>query len=240
MKLRLTVLVLTLLLPLSAAAQDEAARYLREAGGDALLYRGHKAYSYPMTFNGTYFWEGPAFRQGEALYNGKKYAGLMLNVDAARQDLIVKTPSGAADKVLARGLGERFTLDGILFLNLEKVYGPDSPSGFWEVLHDGKAKVVRQVRRILRQDLDGTLRMQMGYDISTYRNNVHNTFIIETAVCYIDEAGRIYPVRRRSQLMKLYKDHKREINRYIGSLEANSRLELADFCKAVVDYAETL
>ena len=240
MKLRLAVLVLALLLPLSAAAQDEAARFLREAGGDALLYRGHKAYSYPMAFNGTYFWEGPAFRTGEVLYNGKRYAGLMLNVDAARQDLVVRTPSGAADKVLARDLVERFTLDKNLFLNLEKVYGPASPAGYWEVLYDGKAKVVRQVRRILRQDLDGTLRMQMGYDDATYRGNVHNTFIIETAVCYIDEAGRVIPVRRRSQITKLYKNHKREINRYMGHMETSSRLELADFCKAVVAYAETL
>lgn len=240
MKLRLTVFALALLLPLSAAAQDEAARYLKEADAAALLYRGHKAFSYPMAFNGTYFWEGPAFRTGEVVYNGKRYANLLLNVDAARQDLVVKTPSGGADKVLARDLVERFTLDKSHFLNLEKVYGPDSPSGFWEVLYDGNAKVVRQVTRMLRQDLDGTLRMQMGYDISTYRNNVHNTFIIETAVCLIDPSGQIIPVRRRSQLMKLYKNHKREINRYMSRLEATTRLELADFCKAVVAYAETL
>lgn len=237
MKLKLSVIVL--LLPFFLAAQDDVALYMKQAGGAAMLYRGYKAYTYPMAFNGTNYWDGPSFSQGEVLYNGKTYGNLLLNVDASRQDLLVKTPSGSSEKVLSRDLVTQFTMDGRRFLNLQKVYGPAVPDGYWEVIYDGQAKVVRQVRRNLRQDLDGTFRMQIGYDISTYRSNVYQTFLFEEVFCYVGEDGSISPIRRRSQLLKFYKDRKREINRHISRQEAGGRLDFASFCKAVLSYAES-
>lgn len=240
MKSRWSVLLALAFLPLLLSAQDEASRYMRQAGEAALLYRGHKAFVYPMAFNGTYFWEGPAFQSGDVVYNGKHYAGLSLNVDASRQDLLVKTPSGNADKVLSRDLVEQFTMGGHRFLNMQRIYGADAPSGYWEVLYDGQAKVVRQVRRSLRQDLDGSLSTQMGYDIASYRPNVHQTFLYEEALCYVTKDGQVVPLRRRSQLMKFYKEHKREISRYISRSETSGRLDFATYCTKAVRFAETL
>ena len=231
-------LALALLVTAPLAAQDDGTRYMQEAGGAALLYRGHKAYSYPMAYNGTYFWDGPSFTEGTVLYNGITYAGLPLNVDASRQDLLVKTPAGGAEKVLASEYVKEFTLGSRRFLNLQSCYGDTAPKGYWELIYDGKAKVVKQVVRTLKQDLDGTLRSQMGYDDATYRSEVHSIFTYQARYCYISASGQIEPIRRRSQLLKFYKERKREINRRISALESRGAVDFDRFCREAMILAE--
>ena len=239
-KIYLAILASVILLPLAASAQDDAGLYMDSAGGAALLYRGHKAYTYPSPFNGTFYWTGPAFEQGSVVYNGKTYRDIPLNIDAAKQDLLIRTLSGGSFKVLSREYVERFNVGSRNFLNLKKIYGEGAPDGYWEVLYGGKAMVVKQVIRTLQQDLDGHLRSEMGYYDPGYRADVHNIFTYRALYCYIDENGQVWPVRRRSQLMKFYKDKKRDINRHISRLEASGMLSFEQFCKEAVSFAETL
>lgn len=233
------LLAFALLAPLPLAAQDDAALYMQEAAGSALLYRGHVAQSYAMAYNGTWYWEGPAFSTGDVLYNGTLYHNIPMNVDASRQELLVKTASGGIDKVLERDLVSWFVMGGRRFLNLRKMYGPEAPDGFWEVIYDGRARVIRQVVRTLRRD-NGELRPVIGYDDSTYRPEVHQTFTRSISCCYITEDGQIVPVRRRSQVMQFYKDKKREINHHISVLDHNGKLDIESFCVEAVKYAEKL
>ena len=234
------VTVLALLLPVDLLAQDDAALYLKEAAGSAMLYRGHVAQTYPMAFNGTYFWSGPAFEKGRVEYNGTLYRDISMNIDASRQELLVKTASGGTDKVLNREFVSWFEMGGHRYLNLQQAYGADAPSGYWEVLYDGKARIVRQVVRTLRRDMNGELRSEIGYDDSTYRPEVHQTFICTIRYCYIAEDGQIVPVRRRNQVLQFYKNHKREINRQLNRLERSGKLDFDRFCTEVVRFAETL
>jgi len=231
-------MALALLVPASLLAQDDASLYMKQAGGAALLFRGHKAYAYPMAFNGTYYWESPAFMPGTVIYNGTRYEGLLLNVDAARQDLLVKTPSGNAEKVLVRDYVEHFEMGGRSFLNLRNCYGPTAPDGYWEVVYDGRSKIIKQVVRLLQQDLSGNLRDEMGFDDGKYRYNVHQIFTYHVRICYISENGTITPIRRRSQIMSFYKDRKRDINRHLSSLESTKSLDLEHYCQAVVQFVE--
>ena len=234
------LLAAALFIPACVAAQDDGALYMEQSAGSALLYRGHVAQTYPMAFNGTWFWTGPLFDRGDVAYNGTVYRDILMNVDASRQELLVKTASGGTDKVLNRELVSWFTMGSRRFLNLQDAYGPEAPSGYWEVLYDGKARIVRQVVRSLRRDLNGELRQEIGYDDSTYRPEVHQTFTRTIRYCYITEDGQIIPVRRRSQILQFYKDRKREITRRISTLERSEKMDFERFCKEAVKYAESL
>lgn len=237
--LRPALLALALLMSVPALAQDDEALYMQQAGGSALLYRGHVAQTYSMAFNGTWFWSGPAFEQGDVYYNGTLYRGVTLNVDASRQELLVKMASGGTDKVLERDYVSWFTMGRRSFQNLQATYGDEAPSGYWEVIYDGRARIVRQVVRTLRRD-NGELRPEIGYDDSTYRPEVRQTFTRSISYIYITEDGQIVPVRRRSQVMQFYKDKKRVINRHIGNLERSGKLDFETFCTEAVKYAEKL
>ena len=240
--MRLTaILAVALLFPAALAAQDDYRIYMEQSGGASLLYRGHKASVYPMAFNGTYYWNGPVFLSGEVCYNGIVYHDLLLNVDAVRQDLLIMKPGLAgAEIALPSERVEQFRMGGHRFVNLRKQYGESAPDGFWEVLYDGRAKVLKQVSRQLRKDVDGRFRMETGYDDATYRSDVFWTFLYGVQYCYITEEGEIAPIRTRSQLMRYYSNHKREIRRYLSKREALDRLDFERYCTEVVSFAESL
>ena len=105
MKTRTRILLLLLFLPgpamLWAQSADEAF-FRQEAAGSSILYRGHQAYAYNIHYNGTYWWSESEFKTGDVWYNGKLYRNLSLNVDAARQELLVRNAVGQGGKVLSR------------------------------------------------------------------------------------------------------------------------------------------
>ena len=243
MKLFLSaVLTLALLAPAPLAAQDDRALYMENAGAAAILYRGHRATVYPMAYNGTYFWSGPAFTAGSVRYGGRNYDNLRLNIDAARQDLLVKSTESGMDKVLQQEFVERFVMDGRLFLNLRQLYGPDAPDGYWEVIYDGRAKLVKQISRTLKKDADGTLWAQTAYDDTASDNSGPRalmTFVRTVRYCYISETGDISPVRKRSEILRHYKEQKREISRHISRLESSGRMDFERFTAEALRYAET-
>jgi hypothetical protein len=199
-----------------AAAQDDYQSYMREAGGAALLYRGHQAFTYSLRYNGTYWWEKPGFYEGAVDYKGRHYENVLLNIDAARQDLVVKNVKGVGEKVLARESVSSCRFDGKQFLHLRHYYGAKAPDGYWEVLYDGRAKLLKRVTKRLVQDLEGTRQSQTGGS-TNYNTKVYQSFIQVVAYCHISESGEIVPIRSKNQLLNLYKSQKREIRRYIST-----------------------
>ena len=222
-----------------AAAQDDYAVFRDEAREASLLYRGHKAFEYSLLYNGTYFWESPEFRTGDVIYCGKEYRDVELNIDAARHELIVRIGNGISPKVLGREYVQECHFGGRHFLNLQFLYGPEAPFGYWEVLTEGRNKVLCRVDKHLEQDLDGNKRDQTHY-VGTYRPNVYQTFVYLSTYCFLMEDGRIVPVRRRQDVFKLLdKSQRSEVRRLLRRKEASGRLPFDRFCMEVAQYLET-
>lgn len=243
MKTRTRILLLLLFLPgpamLWAQPADEAF-FRQEAAGSSILYRGHQAYAYNIHYNGTYWWSDAEFKTGDVRYNGKNYSGVPLNVDAARQELLIRNLVGKEGKVLSREFVEWFTLEGRRFVNLQALSGPQAPSGYWEVLSDGKAKFLRQVSKTLLKDYNGGKRQMIGpgepYDI-----RIHETFVRDVAYCVITEAGKLVPVRSKKQIRNLFPARRREIRRHIAALEErfNRSMSLEEYGVEVLKYVES-
>lgn len=223
----------------TAAAQDDYTLFREQAGLASLLYRGQKAYTYNLLYNGTFYWNSPEFQNGTVLYDGKTYADVQLNIDAARQDLLVRLPGSTTDKVLDERFVASFTLGGRQFLNLQYLYGPDAPAGYWEVIHEGSARLLMRVTKTLEQDIDGRKWDQTGYE-GTYRPNIYQTFVRSAAYRCVFENGEILTLRRRSDLLKHFEpSFRREIRRHIRHREVAANLSFENFCKEVLNYVES-
>lgn len=221
-----------------AAAQDDFAVFRDEAREASLLYRGHKAFEYSLLYNGTYFWESPEFNTGDVIYCGKEYRDVELNIDAARHELIVRIGKGISPKVLGREYVQECRFGGRHFLNLQFLYGTDAPFGYWEVLHEGRNKVLLRVDKHLEQDLEGNKR-DMTHYVGTYRPNVYQTFVYVATYCFMTEDGRIVPVRRRQDVFKLLdKERRSEVRRHLRQKDASGRLPFDRFCVEVAQYLE--
>ena len=243
MRKQFSCLLLVAVLALSgfgtAAAQDDYALFRDGAGEASLLYRGHQAYEYIFLFNGTYFWTSTVYQPGTVVFNGKQYRDIELNIDAARQDLIVRIGKGVSNKVLEREFVQECTIGGRRFLHLQYIYGETAPFGFWEVVYDGKTKVLRRVIKRLEQDVDGSKRDETHYE-GVYRDNLYQTFIYTATYCYLQEDGTILPVRRRRDVFRLVdKSHRRELRRYIHEQESNGQLPFDRFCAEAARYMES-
>lgn len=240
-KIRLFLLLLLLSVSTGLRAQSvDEAFFRQEASAASVLYRGHQAHAYNIRYNGSYWWAGSEFRTGDVRYNGKMYYNLQLNVDAARQELVVRNVVGHGGKVLAREFVEWFTLDGRRFLNLQALSGPQAPSGYWEVLHDGKTQFLRRITKTLVKDLGGEKRQMTG-EGEPYDLRIHETFVRDVAYCLITETGQLVPVRSKSQIRKLYPDLRKDIRRHVASLEErfNRSMSLEEYGREVLNYVES-
>lgn len=222
MKRKVSIVVLLLMSAfLSARAQEKFGSYLQAADGAALLWRGHKAQSYPPLVEGTPWWAETRFMPGSVIYNGKRYESVLMNVDAVQQELLVTGFAGDAQKVLRREGVERFSLGGREFVNLRVLYGASMPDGYWQVLYDGREKIFRQVVKTLKKDYSGRR-------------------WIEESVTYghLSDGGAWTPLRRRAQLTNLYPQQRKEIRRHIAQLESGGMLPFESYCTAVMSFVE--
>ena len=236
-----TCIVLALALsPSLLTAQDDYSLFRERAGNASLLFRGHKAYSYEMSFNGTFYWSDPEFREGSVVYNGKTYDDVYLNIDAVRQDLLVRIPGLISNKVLEKQCVEQCTFGGRRYINLQYIYGKQAPSGYWEVLYDGKAKVIRRVTKTLEQDIDGRKSSVTNYD-GPYRSNVYQTFTYSSVCCHLSEDGAITVIKRRRDLMRLIdKPLRGEVRRHVRNIYPGDMAMPVDmFCIEAVKYLES-
>ena len=231
------MLVLCCLQP--ALAQNDYTLFQAEAGGASLLYRGQKAYIHNLLFNGTYYWSDPGFRSGSVVYNGKRYDNVQLNLDAARQDLLVRIPGSILEKVVDRRYTEEFTMSGYRFLNLQFLCGEEAPEGYWQVLHEGPIRLLLRVSKQLEQDLDGRKRDETGYD-GVYRPNIYQVFTRQVAYCCLREDGTVVPVRNRREFLKQFDPSlRREIRRHVKRREGSGFMSFDHYCADVLKYVES-
>ena len=216
------ILMLTLLLvPFGARAQDDGAFYQDAVGASSMLWRGHKAYAYPSLVDGTPWWDDMTFMPGAVVYNGRTYTNVLLNIDAVRQDLVARDAASGVEKVVWREGVTRFHMGGKAFLHLRALYGEGMPSGYWQVLYDGHAKLVKQVSKKLGKDESG---------LSCVR--------AEVRYGHIAADGTWTPLTRRNQLQKLYPSLRSDIRRHVAELERDGMFDFETYCLAVIRYVD--
>ena len=226
-------------LSVPASAQDDYALFREAAGNASLLYRGQRAFSYEQVFNGTFYAVSPDFRNGSVVYGGRRYDDVLLNIDAARQELLVRLPGSIIDKVLDGRLVEEFTIDGQRFVNLQYSCGPAAPAGYWAVLYDGNTKFLRRVSKTLENDVDGRKSDLTGYD-GPYRRTVYQVFVRTFSYCCLQADGQVLPLRRRNDLLKTFDPAlRREVRRMIRRREGNDAMPFERYCTETLKYVES-
>ena len=239
-RLILTPLVLVLM-AFTVVAQDDVEIYLRAAGNSSNLYRGRKALDYKFPYNGTFFWESPIYHSGRVCYNGKVYNCDALNIDAAQQELLVKDVYGVVSVMLNRDYVSWFETAGRRFIH-PRVYfdDPSLPEGFFEVLYDGRVKVLRQTLKVLDKVSHPEM-ADTGTEGVPILANVMEVFQRRISCYYVTESGEFLKINRRKDIYQLYPEHRRELRRAIAAEEPDEIvLALPEFARIAVEIGEGL
>ena len=239
-RLILTPLVLVLM-AFTVTAQDDVEIYLRAAGNSSNLYRGRKALDYKFPYNGTFFWESPIYHSGRVCYNGKVYNCDALNIDAAQQELLVKDVYGVVSVMLNRDYVSWFETAGRRFIHPRVCFDdPSLPEGFFEVLYDGRVKVLRQTLKVLDKVSHPEM-ADTGTEGVPILANVMEVFQRRISCYYVTESGEFLKINRRKDIYQLYPEHRRELRRAIAAEEPDEIvLALPEFARIAVEIGEGL
>ena len=187
---KLALLAVLLGIALGAAAQDPESAY-------SGIFRGKLPGVYPYKYNGTYFWDRKEFLRGDILYNGKLYRDVLMNVDAARQELQVQPLEKASAMVVFRDQVAWFTMGPKQFVNLRYIGYPEAEEGFYEVLRDGEIPLLRRVAKTLRFDGSNGGLLLIGYEDPEFDVTVPNYFSLKETF-YALEKGQLRKISKRN------------------------------------------
>ncbi|MCK9626392.1 MAG: hypothetical protein WC305_08065 [Bacteroidales bacterium] len=206
-------------------------KYIETAGDVSVLYRGKQATKYPFLHNGTYYWFGPKYEEGNLIYNGKEYFNLMMNIDAFQNELLLKHNNNILEVSLNGDLVTSFTLGNKLFLNLSKL-GYDVPAGFYLELYSGKDKLYKNVKKVFSD------RIHVGYYDYEFNPDILKDFAPEVSY-YLLKDGIISKIGSKKSLIKSFPDKKRIVRRYIRKNDLDLERNFDVFSIKVLNFIES-
>lgn len=209
-------------------ARDDYDAYMQAAGDATLLFRGRSALPYNFAHNGTYYWYSPEFIEGTVRFNGKDYHDIELNIDAARQELICGIPGSIKRSELERAQVECFTIGDKHFVNADGRWKGDVPEGYLEVLLDGRNAFMKQRVKTLVEDKEGDRAQDTHYS-GIFRPSVWRVFVCQTNYYIRDARGTLHKVKKRKDVYGLFKDHRKQLRKYVSSLEKDNIMPFEQF-----------
>ena len=200
----LHIFLLTLLpLSLSAQENEDYKDYAHAAGSGLPLYRARVADVYPHRYNGTYLIDNQGFLPGDLCYEGKTYSGLLLQVDAFTQHVLVRQEGSPIVLDLGRDQIDWFTRGGGKFINLPAM-GCDVPEGFYEEMETGRGAVYRRVDKLLRTlpDVNASAREYIGYPDPDYKQGLLDYYERKETWYQVREDGTVRRLRGKRSINK--------------------------------------
>jgi len=200
----LPTLFLLLFIPLNAWAQgDAASSYVQQAGVNLPFLRASLAPSYSFSHNGTYLADTLGFREGTLVYEGKEYPGLLLDLNAVEQHVLIQLPHSPVSLDLGQEQIDAFSRGDISYVNL-KAKGYDTQTGFFELMDQGKGSLYRKITKTLKHlpSLDMTAERSIGYDDPHYKRLLADYFEYGEVWYLIREDGSAQRLRSKGQIKK--------------------------------------
>ena len=117
---------------------------------------------------------------------------------------------------------------------------PSLPEGFFEVLYDGRVKVLCQTQKVLDKVAHPEM-ADTGTQGVPILANVMEVFQRRINCYYVTEKAEFVKVTRRKDIYRLYPEHRRELRRAIAAEEPDEIvLALPEFARIAVEIGEGL
>lgn len=244
---RIVFSILCVLLSSVSGSRAMAQRPLQYAELDAfrdsseymsVLYRGKQATRYLTPANGHIYWETPEFGTGDIVFEGRYYSGVRINFDAMSQEVLVLAPSNTIPVALPCSKVDRFSIGGKKFVN-PHANGIDLPGEMYEILHEGKITLYKNVTKLLRFNAGEMNELSLGYDDPTYRYE-QKSYYEYLPSYYISKDGR-QPVRIKNKLAfrRYLREYRRQIRECVSEYENNMMgVYFDEYATIVLDYID--
>ena len=143
------------------------------------------------------------FQPGTIHFNGKHYSGLMMNLNAHRNELQVRIGTTGESIAVKRSLVGDFTIGK---RNFTALYGERGikglAEGYYQVLYRGKDMLLKEIYKSTNDRTD-------------YVNNI-TVKVFTTRIRYwLVKDGKVTGIRDGNDLAGIYRENKDEVKRYL-------------------------
>jgi len=212
---------------LFAQDADDYEIYITSSNRYASLFRGELLPSYerkkPLD-GSTYFAYSENFEAGSLLFRGKRYDGVILNLDAHLDELYIAYPAFSVFLTVNKSFVDEFSINKHSFVH----HRPEAPSllipGYYQVLHTGKVKLYKKVQKMA--DFEASTLIVRGYRLKE--------------VFYLCKDDVWYRVNSKQRVLNLFPEHKQAINRYLKGNQITFRASFEIALMSTIDFWESL
>ena len=177
--------------------------YLQAAGLNAAIFRGPEAVKYQFKYQGTPYAYTETFSMGSLVYNGVKYDGVELNLNAHRDELHLKITSSGIVLELDKNIVGDFVIGRRQFVTLVGENAVEGlPQGYYQVLYKGGDMLLKKNIRTFHERLQTS-----GSGVFRYFDQSNKYYLLKD--------GKVYPVSRNKDFAKVYKEEKKAIKGFI-------------------------
>ncbi|MDL2255438.1 hypothetical protein LJC44_01730 [Parabacteroides sp. OttesenSCG-928-G06] len=207
--------------------EGDIREYQQKVGEYALPFNGKEQSGYYLNLTNHPYWYTDELVPGDLLYNNILYKDVLMRFDLYRDEFIVRMPNKPFLIVLEyEKFGQAF-LHGYTVVSSLKYQLKNAPAGKYHILlHEGEFPVIKSYGSTL--------------DEKIVDRSIEHTFRFAEKI-YVSKDNTCYQVSRKSALLKLFPDKKKELEAYIkqNKLKFN-KLQKETSILRVVEYYETL
>jgi len=200
--------------------------YLAVADNSAVIYSGKEEQTYPTNISNHPYYVSDQYQQGTLSFDGVEYHGVSMRLNVASEELIVSLPGRFFNVIVPRDRLDYAILNSYpLFYNGYAVKENSLPEGYFLLIHKGNNSVLRRETAFLSEQITG---------------RSLNRFFAKKVRYYIYKDGQYHSVDSKGALLKLFKNQKKELNRFIKQQNLNFRNSTEYAIVSVVEYYEKL
>ena len=209
------------------ALSNTRSRYMQNMGINSLLYNGIAYDHYWNRVTGSPFFLSDQMVQGKVSYNGNRYEDLPLAYDMLKDLVVTKTFKKNADMSLVSEQVSWFFINGHEFVRLIKDGSNKTTAntGFYERLYNGEIPVYLKREKKIKQLLKAEDQLSGFIEYDAY---------------YLQKAGVFYEIAGESDLLKILKDQRSEIRKFMNRKDMNYKKDPVKVIVQTVAYYSTL
>ena len=216
----------------SAYLQKASAEFYKAIGEQSRLYNGHEYQPYdPRIKNNALFpYDAKTWAIGEVTYDDVTYRNVPMIYDVYKDAVVVQLYNHFSMFTLLSERVHDFSFSGHRFIRIDANQITDNKAelttGFYDQLYAGKLEVLAKRIKTIQNSSNAIAAPE--------------TFFMQTNDYYLKKGSRYYSIGSKGSILKLLKDKKSEIQRYLKQNNISYRDDPEDAMAKIASYYDQI
>lgn len=210
-------------MPADSSTQSVVKQFYQAVADNALLYSGTEFKNTDPNIHSDPYWINEILK-GDLLYSDVMYHNIPLIYNILNGEVISQKYNNGVFMVLISEKIKAFSIAGHTFIRLtgNQANNASIDEGFYDLLYNGNEQVFARYRKHLNES-----------------NNLDKRFV-QTTSYFIQKEGKYFAVKRKKELLSVFKDKKSDIRKYMRKNKLDYNIEPVEALTKVAAFYDQL